>query len=349
MTNFSAIGNPADSLSLLQYQQSVEQIPNTASSADGLSNEETIAAARSFEALLIHNMLKAMRRTTLAENTSNERAIYDDMLDQHLAKVMSDSGGFGLATTIARQLEQSGARPHKSVNTATLQLGNQTGTANSGAVTGIQSVITPATGHLPNNSSTNTIDLNQQLDWANRLWIGTDKLSAGSPPPLQQQFVHRLLPGATVSAQRLGTTPEAVLAVAALESGWGEHVIHDQTGGNTYNLFGIKAQHANIPSTTHPTSEYIDGQRVSVNANFRRYKNEASAIADFANFILENPRYSAALEYSADPAMFLRELQNAGYATDPEYADKAIAILRQIESYTGNPTTSRRITSAGPS
>ena len=48
--------------------------------------------ADKFESLMIHNMLKAMRRTTMAESTSNGQAMYEDMLDEKFAAIMSESG-----------------------------------------------------------------------------------------------------------------------------------------------------------------------------------------------------------------------------------------------------------------
>jgi len=60
------------------------------------------------------------------------------------------------------------------------------------------------------------------------------------------------------------------------------------------------------------------------------YDNTADAVDGFANFILSNPRYSNALKHAGNPEKFLQELQDAGYATDPRYAEKAISIMRQI-------------------
>jgi len=53
--------------------------------------------AQQFESLLVHSMLKSMRRTTMDEGGSNEKSIYNDMMDKHLASVISKSGKFGVA------------------------------------------------------------------------------------------------------------------------------------------------------------------------------------------------------------------------------------------------------------
>jgi len=68
--------------------------------------EEIISVARKFEALMLHTMLKSMR-ATIAEDelTGNDgQDLYRDMMDQEIAKNISESGGFGLQTMLARQL-----------------------------------------------------------------------------------------------------------------------------------------------------------------------------------------------------------------------------------------------------
>jgi flagellar protein FlgJ len=59
---------------------------------------------------------------------------------------------------------------------------------------------------------------------------------------------------------------------------------------------------------------------------FRAYGSYAEAFQDYANLLLNNPRYAAVLEQQ-DAAGFARGLQRAGYATDPIYADKLMRIM----------------------
>ena len=40
------------------------------------------------------------------------------------------------------------------------------------------------------------------------------------------------------------------------------------------------------------------------------------------------PRYAQALEHAADSAAYSVQLQKAGYATDPDYAEKIQSVLR---------------------
>ena len=151
----------------------------------------------------------------------------------------------------------------------------------------------------------------------------------------KRAFIDPLLPHANRNANRLGTSPNAILAIAALETGWGQKVASDENGKPSYNLFGIKSFGADVESVDILTTEYIDGKPEKIVDRFRVFKNPADAVDGFADFILENPRYKKALEHASDPTRFLEELQRAGYATDPKYATKAISILQQIESSRG--------------
>ena len=57
-------------------------------------------------------------------------------------------------------------------------------------------------------------------------------------------------------------------------------------------------------------------------AQFRAYDSIGEAFADYVDFIKSSPRYQQALEQGYDPDAYARGLQQAGYATDPDYADK---------------------------
>ena len=119
-----------------------------------------------------------------------------------------------------------------------------------------------------------------------------------------------------------------LLAQAALETGWGRHVVADQQRSSN-NLFNIKAgAHWQGPTVTVSTLEYRDGVAVKEQARFRAYDSPAEAFNDYVDFLQSNPRYEQALEQVGDGERYLQELQRAGYATDPAYADKIITILR---------------------
>ena len=166
--------------------------------------------------------------------------------------------------------------------------------------------------------------------------LGGDKLTqteatakegaAGKADPVD--FVRKLLPHAERAAQQLGVAPQVLLAQAANETGWGKAVPRNADGSSGHNLFGIKAdnrwQGARI---TASTVEIENGIAVRKPQVFRAYGSYAESFDDYVNFLRDNPRYQAALSQAGDAASFAQGLQQAGYATDPEYAHKLQSIL----------------------
>ena len=300
----------------------------TTSEDDGsraIEDAKAREAANKFEALLIHNMLKSMRKTTMSEDKSNDRAIYDDMLDEKLADTMMQAGGIGIADQLISQIrEQQGTNINPTdQQTDTERLRD--------LATHIQRpVASDATTTSQNKDSSSEISSGtiDSLSLVSGLWSrqGTPLLNKE-----QLEFVQPLVPHAQRNAQKLGTSPQAILAIAALETGWGKSMIKDEQGNDSHNLFGIKATPADNRYARTLTTEYIEGNPQKLHANFKTYDSAADAVDGFANFILSNSRYSRALEQASDPETFLQELQVAGYATDPKYAEKAVAIMRRIE------------------
>ncbi len=150
-----------------------------------------------------------------------------------------------------------------------------------------------------------------------------------------EHFVASVWPHAQRAAEKLGVTPQALIAQAALETDWGKHV-----GGNN-NLFGIKAS-ANWHGATKtlPTTEFSNGATHRETASFRSYASVADSFDDFAKMMSSNPRYAAVLGAGSDNARFAHALQQAGYATDPAYAAKITSIANGpvFASVLQNPT-----------
>jgi flagellar protein FlgJ len=139
-------------------------------------------------------------------------------------------------------------------------------------------------------------------------------------------FVAKLLPHAQEAARKLGVSVRAVLAQAALETQWGQHMPHGK-GQSSNNLFGIKAGGSwDGKKVNVSTLEYEDGVAVRKQAQFRAYDSAGESFDDYARMISENPRYAAAKGHGDDVAGFARGLVAGGYATDPSYAHKLAAI-----------------------
>lgn len=94
---------------------------------------------------------------------------------------------------------------------------------------------------------------------------------------------------------------------------------------NHKNLFGVKGTGTN-GSVSLPTKEVVNGQYITVNANFRSYSSYYDSLVDHAK-LLTNDRYSKHTAGATSPEQFAKGIHKAGYATDPSYSDKLIKII----------------------
>ena len=152
-------------------------------------------------------------------------------------------------------------------------------------------------------------------------------------------FINYLLPYAAKALDRLNMKPDlfkkVLVAQAALETNFGQSMIRDQAGKNSFNLFGIKAnKNANLNDSTQTsvlarTHEFKLGKLQAQTEQFRSYASYEASFDDFVAFIQENPRYKKLMK-SQTPHEFAQRLQEAGFATDPHYAKKIMTIYKQM-------------------
>ena len=279
----------ADQATFVGDMQSLSKLKQQARQQDSAALKEV---ARQFEALFIQQVLKSMREATPEGGLfdSNQSRFYRDMFDQQMGVTLSRGRGLGLADALERQLAHL------------LPGAGKTGADPQGDALSMPSLPAATGAHQP------------------------DPELARSPAA----FVRALWPHAEEAAVALGTDPKVLLAQAALESGWGKSLIHDAGGNNSYNLFGIKVSGPwRGDSVRTMTTEFDEaGAMHRETARFRRYADYQESFQDLAIFLKVNPRYEDALQLSADPRAFVRGLQQAGYATDPDYADKIISVMQ---------------------
>jgi flagellar protein FlgJ len=141
-------------------------------------------------------------------------------------------------------------------------------------------------------------------------------------------FIQDLLPSAKKAAAALGIEPLALIAQAALETGWGQRMFKNSDGDSSHNLFGIKAQ-ANWQGKVAivDTLEYRQGVAQKEKARFRAYESAEQSLEDYVDLIRTNPRYQSALAVANDTRAYFQQLQAAGYATDPNYAQKILSVM----------------------
>jgi flagellar protein FlgJ len=148
------------------------------------------------------------------------------------------------------------------------------------------------------------------------------------------EFIDTMLPMAKEAADRIGVDPRYLVAQAALETGWGKSVMRAQDGSSSHNLFGIKAGSSwKGDSARAITSEFRNGEMVKETAEFRSYDSYKDSFHDLVTLLQTNNRYQDVVKSADNPEQFVRELQKAGYATDPAYASKISQIAKQMTSY----------------
>ena len=150
----------------------------------------------------------------------------------------------------------------------------------------------------------------------------------------QQQFLASIKPWTQETGARLGVAPEIVAAHAALESGWGQRPLRQGTGADTNNLFGIKAGgkwQGEVASNVTTEYEAGSGTALKKTERFRSYPDQGSAFRDYAQVLLDNPRYRGALNTGSDAHAFAQGLARGGYATDPNYAAKLTQLATRLQ------------------
>ncbi|WP_041741327.1 flagellar assembly peptidoglycan hydrolase FlgJ [Collimonas fungivorans] len=270
--------------------------------------------SRQFEAMFMQMVLKSMREATPSDGMfdSQQEKMYTSMLDQQLAQNLSGRG-LGLAEAMQAQLsravDQSQQQPSP--------LGKMPPSAAD------QNRGQPAAAAPANPGSVQNLSL---YDAAS----GSGRNAGTGPQAYVDQFLSRMTAPAQAASRASGVPSQLILAQAALESGWGKREIKGADGSGSHNLFGIKAGKGwKGPVVQAATTEYVDGLPQQTTASFRAYASYEEAFSDYARFLAGNPRYAQVLA-TRDPAEAAHGLQRAGYATDPQYGEKLVRILKQI-------------------
>ncbi len=276
--------------------------------------------ARQFESMFVDMMLKAAREATavLAEGNpfeSFETRLHGEMLDHQLALSMSENGGIGLADVLMRQL--GGHPPAASVSDhaegLSLQLPGRSGALAAADASNVNRA--PGDGVQQRAGRSATAHGQRSV---------TEKQHAYSDPV---DFVRRVLPAVRRATAGTALSPVAVLAQAALETGWGKAVIGDGAGGSSHNLFGIKSTGGwRGASASVKTVEVRDGIAGLEQAAFRVYDSLDHAVGDLVHTLQGAVRYQDALK-APDAAGYAEAIGRSGYATDPSYGRKLQGIL----------------------
>jgi len=284
--------------------------------------EATKAAATQFEAMFVNMMLKTMRDASPQDGLTNseQTKMLGGMLDQQTSQNIAKKG-IGLADMLVRQLSKNDTQA-----LAVGGAGDSADGANAGSFAGMASL------------------MDAKLQKAIAAAGGTAKAEAtttaaattatprrgGSQAPHVISFQDKLTAHAEEASAATGIPAKFMLGQAALESGWGKREIKGRDGTNSNNLFGIKATadwKGKVVEAT--TTEYVNGKAQTKVERFRAYDSYADSFKDYARLITENPRYEKVLASAGDASAFAQGLQKAGYATDPQYANKLTSIIKR--------------------
>ena len=265
--------------------------------AKSKSPEAIKEVAKQFESVFVGMMLKSMRQAKLADGIfdSSQSDFYQDMYDKELSVNLAGEQGIGLADLIAKQLS-----PDQSVAVSKNQ-----GIADYERQSMIRSITVSG-----NNIATVHNQESDDIDSA-------------------EDFINQLRPYAEQAAKKLNVDAKVLISQAALETGWGKSIIKSSDGGSSHNLFNIKADKAwQGEQENVSTVEYREGIAIKEIAGFRSYDSYQDSFDDYVEFIKTNPRYKEALKVAEQPEQFMQGLQQAGYATDPDYAKKVMKIFQ---------------------
>ncbi|WP_342119114.1 flagellar assembly peptidoglycan hydrolase FlgJ [Pseudoduganella sp. OTU4001] len=273
-------------------------------SARAGSPEALKTTAVQFEAMFVNMMMKSMRDATPQDGMfdNQQTKMFTTMLDQQTSQDIAKKG-IGLADVLVRQLS-------KTLQQQDVSEGDPMARALLDQAR-LQRSIEASGGAAAMKGA---------------------EASASSKPAHVRAFQEKLGSHAEEASRATGIPAKFMLGQAALESGWGRREIKGRDGSNSHNLFGIKAGpdwKGRVVETA--TTEYVNGKPQVRVEKFRAYDSYADSFKDYGRLISSNPRYEKALAAATgtDAAGFARNLQRAGYATDPNYANKLASIIKR--------------------
>lgn len=305
------------------------------------NSPETIKqVARQFEAIFMNMMLKSMREASPQESPfDNEQSkMFTGMLDQQLSAQLA-SKGLGLADVLARQLTQG----QGSVPVAGQELTLSTQPQGNGTVPAspVSTTSTPQTRamrlfeamHAAMPETARTTGTSAVLQPENSATASVKSNQTDTPESINS-FLQRMSRHAESASAKSGIPTNWLLGQAALETGWGKKEIQKPDGTPSYNLFGIKAgSNWEGKVVEAVTTEYSNGSKQKRVEKFRAYDSYAESFTDFARLMQNNPRFSTAIaqaQRGQSHEQYAQALQQAGYATDPAYANKLTQVIKRV-------------------
>lgn len=246
--------------------------------------------AEEFEGVLIARLLRDMQATRFGPNglSGASSSVYQGMLDNQFAGKIASRDPFGIARLLVEQL---GGTKHS----------------------------TPSASQV----SSHAVQTYRRTAAPQRVAAAG---GIAAQLPQARRFAIRVMPLLVPAARRLHTTPQSLLAQAALETGWGRYLPRTRNGADSHNIFGIKTGSTwRGASAIATTREYQDASWHRNRAAFRAYPDLQAAVTDFvhvAQHLLSGLGHGAVVT-AERWGEFMGQVD---YATDPGYGAKLAAI-----------------------
>lgn len=259
--------------------------------------------AQQFESMFISMMLKNMRNANAVFEKdsmfhSEETNFYRDMHDHQLSLTLAHKKGIGIADMLYRQMSRSYGDKDPATDNSSMQY---------------QSRLAPDAPVY-------------QPPLAERVAI------ADSP----KTFIDKVMPYIKKAASALGVDAEMLTAQAALETGWGKHMLANKVGGASNNLFNIKrSAEWQGDSVSVNSLEEKNGVLSAERSEFKTYENLDDSVNDYVDLLKGKQHFQDAVNSAENSFEFIDKLQKAGYATDSAYADKVFSVYQQVKKLNG--------------
>lgn len=275
---------PAAATTLSTDARSLDALKNRANADPKAAIRE---AAKQFESLFMHELMKSMRDSSLGSGMLDNEGtkLGTEMLDTQLTQQMSGLPG-GLADVIARQLER------------------QMGVPASGQVSKAAAAVTALRAGV-----TDTAQVGKAMGHA-QAFVAEHQAAAHA---VEQQTG---IPAGFLIAQAAHETGWGRHDIRRADG---------SPSNNLFGIKADASWKGPVAEIT--TTEYVNGVPRKVSAKFRAYASAEESFADYARLMKNNPRYERVLANADSAQGFAQGLQRAGYATDPAYADKLTRVI----------------------
>lgn len=301
-------------------------------SRDANSPEGLKGAARQFEALFLQMVIKSMRDASPKDGLmdSDQTRMFQQLQDQQMALQMAHGRGVGLADVIYRQMggKDTANAPKANDGQSLAAAGGGFDVASIPRRTALSAArAAPAAAEGKAGEAVNSSELAKRAvalgaNLTNGVVSEVKALASST-----RGFVRDVWQHAVDASASTGVPAQFMVAQAALETGWGRAVLKQADGSSSHNLFNIKAGSSWKGEVVElPVTEYANGRAYTEKARFRAYPSYAEAFQDYARLLTTSPRYADVVGQT-DADGFARSLQEAGFATDPQYADKLKRII----------------------